>query len=99
MDGKAGEVSELGCKLPRFRGPGTGLSREEQRVANHDGVDGEAARQSRDGAKVVAAIAVHFESQNGLSSEAELVGDRDADAFGAHVEAEIAGCGWQLRGS
>ena len=95
VDGEAGEFAEFGGELLRFESPGARLAGEVQRVADDDAGDGEAAGETREGAQVVAAIAVDFEGENGPGGEAKFIGDGDANAFGANVEGEIAGCGGQ----
>ena len=67
-----------------------GFAGEVEGIADNYGGDGVAAGQTGEGTEIVAAVAVHFEREDRLSGQAELVGDSDADAFGADVEAEIA---------
>jgi hypothetical protein len=57
-----------------------------ERVADDDARDPVATGEPGDGAEIVAAIAVNLEGENGLRGEAELVGDRDADALCANIQ-------------
>lgn len=95
MNGKAGELAQLRRKLLRLQGAWASVASELERVANHDTGNGVAACETGDGAQVVAAVAVDFKREDGLDGEAELVGDCDADALGADIEAEIAKWGGQ----
>lgn len=91
VNGKTREFAEFGGELPHFFGARAHVPGQMQWVADHDGGDRKTAGQAGNGAEIIAAVAVNFESEDGLGCEAKFVGDGNADAFGADIEAEIAG--------
>jgi hypothetical protein len=74
---------------------GASVAGEVDGVADHNAHHGKAAGEAGEGAEVVAgdagADAFALESEDGLGGEAQLVGDGDADASVADVEAEKTG--------
>lgn len=87
---QSGEFAEMGGEGLNLGGLRADFARELERIAHHDSGNLVAAAQAGQGAKVFARIAAARESQDGLRRQAELVGDRDADAFGTDIEREVA---------
>ena len=91
VDGQAGQRAEFSGESLDSGGARALVAGDVQRIADDDAGDGVAAGYAGDGAEVVARIAAGFERHDGLSREAEFIGHGDADAPGAHVEAEMPG--------
>jgi len=100
VDGQAGKRAKLGGEGLRFGGLGAGLAGEVDGVADDDANNAESLGKPGQRAKIFSGDAGRgassLEGQDGLGGEAELVGDSDADAAVADVEAEIAKCSFQL---
>lgn len=71
-------------------GLGTDVAGRVERVAEHDGRAVEPAQQAPQRLQVLAEVFAN-QGKDGLGGEAEFVGDRDADASRAEIEAEKAG--------
>jgi hypothetical protein len=92
VDRQASERAEFGGELLHFLGARAGFAGEMEGVADDNGGDREAAGEAGYRAEIVASVAVDFEGEDGLGGEAEFVGDGHANALGADVETEVAGC-------
>jgi len=94
VDGQPGERAKLGGEGLRFGGLGAEFSGEMDGVANNDAYDAKAAAEAGNRTEVVSGNARRWaatlQGQDRLGGEAEFVGDGDADAAVADVEAEIA---------
>ena len=90
MDGQTGELAKRAGKGAGFGGLRAFVAGKVQREANHQPGNAEAAGQTGQGAKIVAAVETALQRENGLGGEAKLVGHGDADAAIAHIEAEKA---------
>jgi hypothetical protein len=89
-DRKAGEFRQIVSEGLRFGSAGALGAGEVERMADHDSGYAEPPRQARQGAQVIARIAFPLQGEDRLGGEAQFVGNGDADAPGADVEAEVA---------
>ena len=73
-----------------FGGLGAYVAGEVERIAEDDGGAAEFAEQAAERFQVLLCVFAH-QSEHGLRGQAQLVGDGDADAAGAEIEAQAGG--------
>jgi len=91
VNGQAGQFAQFGGKGLCFGRTRAGLTGKMQRVAHHNSRHAESPAEPRQRAQIVPELAAPLEREHGLRREAQLVGDGNADAAAANIEAEIAG--------
>ena len=98
MEGQAGEGGEFSGEGLGFGGLTALVAGEMDGIADDDGCNGEAPAETGQRAQVFAVVVTALDGEHGLRREAELIGDGDADAAVADVEAEITmlGTGFQF---
>jgi hypothetical protein len=90
MDGPAGQGTQFGSKGLGLQRSGTYVSREMERVTNHNSRHVEAPAEAGQRAKVLAGIVAALQGQDRLRRQAKFVGDGHADTFRSNVETEVA---------
>jgi hypothetical protein len=93
VNGQTGQFAKLGRKNLGFGGLRAQLPGKVKRIAHHDSGHGEAPRQPRQRAEILARIAIPLQGENRLHRDAEFVADGNANAPIADVEGQIAGMG------
>ena len=90
VDGEGEGSAERFGEGVGFGGLGADVAGHVERIAEDDGGAAEFAEQAAEGFEVLLRVFAD-QGEDGLRGEAELVGDRDADAAVAEIEAQEAG--------
>jgi hypothetical protein len=90
VDGQGEGSAEVFGEGVGFRGLGANVPGHIERIAQDDGGAAEFAEKAAEGFKVLLRIFAD-EGEYGLGGEAEFIGDSDADAAIAEIEAQEAG--------
>lgn len=89
VDGEGEGFTKRFGKLVGPLGLGADVAGGVEGIAEHDGDAAEPAEEAAERLEVLTKVFAD-EGENGLGGEAELIGDGDADASGAEIEAEKA---------